>query len=49
MFEGKPVRELDKAVLKTFVSILKLKKQKPDIYAEMKWIYPEWDKDEQEK
>ena len=48
-FENKPVKPLDKSVLKVFVTILKLKKQKPDVYANMKWIYPEWDKKEKEK
>ena len=48
-YKGEPVNELNKAVLKVFVTILKLKKQKPEIYANMKWIYPEWDKEEKEK
>ena len=46
IFKGEPVREIDKSVLKVFVTILKLKKQKPEVYANMKWIYPEWDEKE---
>ena len=49
IFKGDPVREIDKGVLKVFVTILKLKKQKPDLYSNMKWIYPDWDKKEKEK
>lgn len=49
LFKGTPVNELDKSVMKVFVSILKLKKQKPEIYATMKWKYPEWDEDEKNK
>ena len=33
IFKGEPVREIDKGVLKVFVTILKLKKQKPEVYA----------------
>ena len=49
IFKGEPVREIDKGVLKVFVTILKLKKQKPEVYANMKWIYPDWDEQEKEK
>jgi len=48
-YKGTPVKELNKSILKVFVTILKLKKQKPEIYASMKWVYPEWDKEEKEK
>jgi hypothetical protein len=48
-YKGEPVKELNKSILKVFVTILKLKKQKPEIYADMKWVYPEWDKEEKEK
>ena len=49
IFKGEPVKPIDKSVLKVFVTILKLKKQKPDVYSNMKWIYPDWDKQEKEK
>ena len=49
IFKGVPVKPIEKGILKVFVTILKLKKQKPELYANMKWIYPEWDKQEKEK
>ena len=48
-YKGKPVKEVEKSIIKVFATILKLKKQKPEIYASMKWVYPEWDKEEKEK
>ena len=49
IYKGEPVEPIDKSVLKVFVTILKLKKQKPEIYANMKWVYPEWDEKEKDK
>ena len=49
VFKGNPVKPIDKKVLETFVKILKLKKQKPDLYAKLKWIYPDWDQEKKEK
>ena len=49
VFKGNPVKPIHKKVLETFVKILKLKKQKPDLYAKLKWIYPEWDQEKKEK
>lgn len=49
VYKGNPVNELDKSILKVFVTVLKLKKQKPELYASMRWVYPEWGKEEKEK
>ena len=48
-FDGQPIKEVSRTVLKYFVKILKIKKTDPKKYASMKWKYPDWDEEEKEK
>ena len=49
IFNGQPIKAVDKSVIKVFSNVLKLKLTEPKKYASKKWIYPDWDKEEKEK
>lgn len=48
-FKGEPIQEIDKKVILVLDQILKKKIKKPEDYASIRWIYPEWDKETQNK
>lgn len=45
-FKGQEVEVLDVKIYKFFKVIVDIKKKDPKKYAKMKWIYPEWSKEE---
>ena len=49
VFNGQPIKAVDKSVIKVFSDVLRLKLTEPKKYASKKWIYPDWDKEEKEK
>ena len=48
-FDGKPIKEINKIILKEFGTLIRLKTKNPKKYASIKWVYPDWDKEEKEK
>ena len=49
IFKGKPVNKIDNESYKLFKFIITVRSKDPKKYAKMKWIYPEWSKEEKLK
>ena len=48
-FKGKQIKEIDKLIVKKFNDIVKVRTKKPEKYAAIQWIYPQWNEKEKEQ